>query len=67
MHVAFYRACNLNVFLFPLPDYIICVYTFCNHQQKQFLSCLPSDLQANNFNLWSWESPFPQINPQEST
>lgn len=41
----------------PPSNYIICVHTFCNHEQKPFLSYFPSDLQANNFNPWSWEPP----------
>lgn len=38
----------------PPSHYIICVHTFCNHEQKQFLSYFPPDLQASNFNVWSW-------------
>lgn len=51
----------------PPFNYIICVHTFCNHEQKQFLSYFPSDLQANNFNLWLWEPPLTARNPQEWT
>lgn len=50
----------------PPSNYIMCVHTFCNHEQKQFLSYFPSDLQANNFNAWSWEPPLTTRNPQES-
>lgn len=49
LHISWiYWECNLNILL--LPPITSYVYTFCNHEQKQFLSYFPSDLQANNFN-----------------